>query len=141
MSSATLAGRPTRGAVFDPLVALAKARAVALVEEGALGPDDGKFLLRALIDLESDGIELFGSARPADKEFYAAVADYLVARVGRVAVDASILAPRPAEAIAALGAAEGWRVSQLLGFPPAAPSGRDLDRAVVQCINHQGGRA
>jgi hypothetical protein len=141
MSSTELVGRPTREAVFEPLVTVAKARVVKLVEEGALAPDDGEFLLRALIELESDGIELFGPARPAHDDFYAAVADYLVARVGRVAVEAPVLAPETAEAIAVLGATEGRRVSQLLGLARSSPGGRDLDRAVLQLICHPGGRA
>jgi hypothetical protein len=117
----------SRGAVFDPLVALAKARIVALVDQGALPDDDGEFLLRALIDLESDGVELFGRDLPADTVFYGAVVDYLEARVGRVAVDASVLAPVEAETIAALG--------------DPAPYGPDLDSAVLKLISHQGGRA
>lgn len=84
-------GTPTRGAVFEPLVALAKAQAAALVEDGALVPDDGEFLLRALIDLECDGIDLFGRDDPADDDFYAAVGDYLAARVGRLALDVQLL--------------------------------------------------
>jgi hypothetical protein len=98
-------------------------------------------MLRALIDLESDGVELFGRDRPADDAFYAAVVDYLAARVGRVAVETPVLAPSSAEAIAALGDVEGGRVSHLLGLPQAAPCGRDLDRAVLELISHQGGRA
>ena len=131
----------TRGAVFEPLVAVAKARIVALVEKGALPADDGEFLLRALIDLESDGVELFGRDRPADTAFYSAVVDYLEARVGRVAAETPVLAPDAAEAIAALGEAEGARVSQLLGLPQSAPYGPNLDRAVLKLISHQGGRA
>jgi hypothetical protein len=131
----------TRGAVFEPLVAVAKARIVALVEQGALPEDDGEFLLRALIDLESDGVELFGRDLPADTTFYGAVVDYLAARAGPVAVETPLVSPDAAEAIAALGAAEGARVSQLLGLPQAAPCSRDLDRAVLKLISHQGGRA
>lgn len=140
MASGALFEVPTRGAVFEPLIALAKARVVTLVEAAALTPDDGEFLLRALIDLECDGIELFGSARPADDDFYAAVADYLAARVGSLAVEALVLAPASAETIAALEASEGRRVSELLGLPHAAPCGRDLDRAVLRLISHEGGR-
>jgi (2R)-sulfolactate sulfo-lyase subunit alpha len=55
---------------------------MTLVEDRSLGHDDGTFLLRALIDLETDGVELFGDARPADGAFYAEVARYLEARVG-----------------------------------------------------------
>jgi hypothetical protein len=120
---------------------IAKARVVTLVESGALAPEDGEFLLRALIDLESDGIELFGATPPANGDFYAAVADYLVARVGRVAVEAPVLAPETAEAIAALAAAEGRRVSELLGLPQDSPCGRELERAVLTLISHEGGRA
>jgi hypothetical protein len=127
---------PTRGAVFEPLVAVAKARVVMLVELGELAVDDGEFLLRALIDLESDGVELFGSPRSADAEFYAAVSDYLVARVGRIGAEAPVLAPETAEAIAALGVSVGPRVARLLGLPQAAPCGRELDRAVLQLISH-----
>jgi hypothetical protein len=141
MSDAAVIGAPTRGDVFEPLVALAKARIVSRVERGELPDDDGEFLLRALIDLESDGVELFGRDRPADDDFYTAVVDYLAARAGRVAAETPILAPSSAEAIATLGAAEGRRVSQLLGLPQAAPCGRDLDRAVLQLISHQGGNA
>jgi hypothetical protein len=117
----------SRGAVFDPLVALAKGRIVALVEQGALPDDDGEFLLRALIDLESDGVELFGRHLPADAAFYSAVVDYLEARVGHVAAEAPVLAPGEAETIAVLG--------------EPAPYGPDLDRAVLKLISHQGGRA
>jgi hypothetical protein len=114
---------PTRGAVFEPLVALAMARVVTLVEARGLAADDGEFLLRALIDLESDGIELFGAACAADDAFYTEIAAYLAARVGTVAAEASVLGPASAEAIA------------------AAPCGRELDRAVLELISNQGGRA
>jgi hypothetical protein len=70
------------GDVFDPLVARAKALTAALVEQRALARDDGEFLLRALIDLETDGVELFGEERPADATFCADIARYLEARVG-----------------------------------------------------------
>jgi len=127
MPDAKLVGEPTRGAVFDALVTVARARVVTLVEEGALAKGDAEFLLRALIDLESDGIELFGARRPADAEFYSDVTDYLVARVGRVAVEAPVLVPRTAETFAVLGATEGARVSRLLGLPQAAACGRELE--------------
>jgi hypothetical protein len=140
MSSAAPADTPTRGAVFEPLIAVAKARIVTFVELDRLTADDGEFLLRALIDLESDGIELFGPAGPADAAFYGEISDYLVARVGTIAVETSVVAPESAEAIAALGASEGRRVSQLLGLPQAAPCGRNLDRSMLQLIEHQGGR-
>ncbi|HVU78141.1 MAG TPA: hypothetical protein VHC67_11190 [Gaiellaceae bacterium] len=117
----------TRGAVFDPLVAIAKARIVALVDRGALPSDDGEFLLRALIDLESDGVELFGRHLPADTAFYNSIVEYLEARVGPVAAEAPVLAPGEAETFAVLG--------------EPAPYGPDLDRAVLKLISHQGGRA
>jgi hypothetical protein len=141
MSDHALAAPPTRGAVFDPLVMLAKARVVRLVEEGQLDRDDGEFLLRALIDLESDGVELFGRDRPADTDFYTAVVEYLAARAGAVAVETPLIASASAEALAALGAVEGARVAQLLRLPQAPPTSRNLDRAVLELINHQGGRA
>jgi hypothetical protein len=109
---------PTRGAVFEPLIALAMARVVTLVDAHALAADDGEFLLRALIDLESDGIELFGAGRAADDAFYIEIGAYLAARVGTVAVEASVLGPASAEALA------------------TAPFGRELDRAVLELISH-----
>jgi hypothetical protein len=139
--ASAVADARTRGAVFKPLVALAKARVVTLVEAEELDRDDGEFLLRALIDLESDGPELFGCAAAADAQFYAAVTDYLAARAGAVAREAPLLAPASAETIAALADAEGQRVAELLGLPRAVPCARALDRAVQQLINHQGGRA
>jgi hypothetical protein len=141
MPSVTITQRPTRLAVFEPLVAIAKARAVFLGEQGALDEEDVEFLLRALIDLESDGVDLFGRDLPADDAFYAAVVDYLVARVGPVAAAAPLLAPATAETIARLGAEEGERVAQLIGLPQNTPPTRALDRAVLQLITHQGGRA
>ena len=103
----------TCGAVFDALVDGAKARVVRLVDEGGLPRDDGEFLLRALIDLESDGILLWGRERAADAEFYAAVTEYLVARAGRVAAEVP-----------------------LLGGAERLPPPRELDRAVLQLISH-----
>lgn len=141
MPSTTTTRRPTRLAVFEPLVAVAKARVVFLGEQGSLDAEDVEFLLRALIDLESDGVDLFGRDHPADDAFYAAVVDYLVARAGPVAATAPLLAPATAEAIARLGADEGERVAQLIGLPQNTPSTRALDRAVLQLITHQGGRA
>jgi hypothetical protein len=130
----------TRRAVFEPLVALAEARVVALVESHALAREDGRFLLRALIDLESDGPELFDGARAADDAFYADVRDYLVARAGAVAAEAPLLAPGAAEKLAVLAAEEGLRVSELLGLA-GVPCGSKLDRAVTELITHQGGTA
>jgi hypothetical protein len=70
------------GEIFDQLVAHAKGVTASLVEEGALEYDDGTFLQRALIDLETDGVELFGDKRPADATFCADITRYLEARVG-----------------------------------------------------------
>lgn len=70
------------GEIFDRLVAHAQAVTASLVEEGALEYDDGAFLQRALIDLETDGVELFGDERPADGTFCADITRYLEARVG-----------------------------------------------------------
>ena len=139
MPSAARTEVPTRGAVFEPLIVLAKARVVTLVEGGVLPPGDGEFLLRALVDLESDGVGLFGPGRTADGLFYAEVADYLVARVGSLAVETGVLAPESAEAIAALEASEGGRVSELLGLSHPAPRDRGLDHAVLRLISHEGG--
>lgn len=124
MPSVATAGAPTRLAVFDALVAVAKARVVALAEERTMTDDDAEFLLRALIDLESDGVDLFGRGRPADAAFYAGVTEYLVARVGPAAAIAPLLAP----------------VEQLLDRREPLP-GRSVDRAVQKLITHQGGRA
>jgi hypothetical protein len=132
---------PTRAAVFEPLITVAKARVVSLVENGVLAAEDGEFLLRALIELESDGVGLFDGAAPADGEFYGAIGDYLVARVGAVAVDAGVLAPGTAETLAGLASTEGDRVSQLLLIPRTGACGPALDRAVLRLISHEGGRA
>jgi hypothetical protein len=110
----------TRGAIFDDLVAAAQARIVRLVREETLARDDGEFLLRALIDLECDGIVLFGSDRAVDADFYTAVTEYLVARVGPVAGETPVLPS----------------VSELLHPTETRPSPRDLDRAVLQLISH-----
>ncbi len=128
----------TRSAVFEPLVAIAKARVVTLLEQGKLTVEDGEFLLRALLDLDADGSELFGAAGPADAAFYADVADYLVARVGAVAVEARVLAPTSAELVAELAAREGTQVSHLLGLDRY---GRNLERMVIDLVSHQGGCA
>lgn len=135
MPSAT-AAMPTRAAVFEPLLALASARIVALIEAGEIDREDGEFLLRGLIELASDGVELFGSARPADEGFYEDVTSYLVARVGPVAAELPLLARTAAETIAALATAEGDRVAQLLGLSGSGLVGRQLDRAVTQLIEH-----
>jgi hypothetical protein len=127
---------PTRGAVFAPLIALAQARIVALVETGELGRQDGEFLLRALFDLESDGSALFGASRPADRTFYEEIVSYVDARVGPTAIG-DLLAPASAEAIAALGTSEGRRVAELLGLPGTSPSGPKLDRAVIELVSHE----
>lgn len=110
----------TRGAIFDDLVTVAQARVVRLVDDQTLARDDGEFLLRALIDLECDGIVLFGSERAADADFYAAVVAYLIARVGPVAAEAPVLPT----------------VSELLNPTETRPSARELDRAVLHLISH-----
>ena len=139
MPSRQPAGGLTRSAVFGPLIALTMARTVALVETGELDRGDGEFVLRALFDLETDGVDLFDAACPADPAFYEAIADYLVARVGPIAAEAPLLAPAQVEAIAAVEAAGGRRVAELLGLPGAAPTTRKLDRAVLELVSHKGG--
>ncbi|HEX7084562.1 MAG TPA: hypothetical protein VF186_10650 [Gaiellaceae bacterium] len=126
---------PTRGAVFEPLVAFATARTVALVESGELARDDGAFLLRALFDLECDGAVLFGPAEKADADFYRALADYVVDRIGPTGVEERIFDPASAEAAAAAIASEGGRVAQLLGLPGAVTSRPRLDSAVLELVN------
>jgi hypothetical protein len=119
MSSASQhVGFPTGGDVFDPLVLLAKARVVDLVEKRRLDRDEGEFLLRALLDLEADGVELFGDARPADAGFYVDVSAYLEARVGATSIRALDLAP---EAFAVEG---------------TSPSRASVEHAVLKLINH-----
>ena len=140
MPSTAPAPAPAR-AVFDALLELAQARTLALVETGALGRDDGWLLLRALTDLECDGVELFGVGGAVDDAFYARVADYLVARAGHLARTAGVLAPESAEAIAAVATQEGSRVAELLTLPGAAPGGRALHLAVLELIDHRGGNA
>jgi (2R)-sulfolactate sulfo-lyase subunit alpha len=130
----------TRQAVWGPLIALAMARTVALVESGEIARDDGEFVVRGLFDLESDGVELFDRERPPDTAFYDDLTGYLVERVGPVAADAQVLVPAGAEAIAGLQLCEGARVTELLGLPGAALPSRRLDRAVLDLITHQGGR-
>lgn len=139
MSSASPAPQPTRDAVFEPLVELAKARTVALVESEALDREDGEFLLRALIDLETDGVEFFGAERAADPSFYQDVAGYLVARVGTAAVAMPVLAPASAEIIVALAASEGGRAAELLGLPGIGRRTSTLESAVLKLISHEGG--
>lgn len=111
-----------------------------LVETGELDREEGEFLLRALFDLETDGTVLFGAARPADTEFYGEIVDYVAARIGPTAIE-TVLAPESAEAIAALGTAEGRRVAELLGLPGIAPLGPKLDRAVLELVSHERGRS
>jgi hypothetical protein len=132
------AAAPSRREVFEPLVVLAQARTVALVEAGSLARDDGEFLLRALFDLETDGADCFDGALPADGLFYEAVAAYLAARAGPAGVE-EVLAPASAEALARLAAAEGGRVAHLLGLPGPAACGPRLDRAVTALVTNQGG--
>jgi len=93
---------PTRREAFDPLIALARQRVLALAGAKSLPRDDAAFLLRALCDLEADGVGLFGGDRAADPVFFAAVSDYLAARVGTASVRALAVGPLTPEAIAAL---------------------------------------
>ena len=64
--------------VFDTAVALAKARAVGLLRDQRISLDDGRYVQRAIEDLEADGAELFAGA----PELVRAVDGYLGARVG-----------------------------------------------------------
>ena len=73
---------PTRREAFEPLLALAKHQVLDLVSAHQLTPDDGWFLGRAVFDLESDGVELFGAEQVADRRFYDEIRAYLAARVG-----------------------------------------------------------
>lgn len=67
---------------FEPLVAAAKAKAVVLAREDRISLDDARFLLRALEDLEADGVELF-NRQPATREGLGLdIESYLGARVG-----------------------------------------------------------
>lgn len=61
-------------AAFDALVAHAKRRAVGLVRDERITLDDGRFVLRAIEELEADGLALFVAAVD--------VVHYLEARVG-----------------------------------------------------------
>jgi (2R)-sulfolactate sulfo-lyase subunit alpha len=67
-----LADRMTRGDCFDELLAAAKQHVY----------EEGEFQLRALLDLETDGVDLFDANKPADAAFVAALNDYLAARLG-----------------------------------------------------------
>lgn len=129
---------PDRRAVFEPLVAFATARTVALVETGELAREDGTFLLRALFDLECDGSELFGPDEEANADFYRAVVDYVVSRIGPTGVEERIFEPASAEAAAATIASEGAGVARLLGLPGAVTSTPRLDRAVLELVNQPG---
>jgi hypothetical protein len=122
--------------VFEPLVAFAKARVIVLVETRALARDDGAFLLRALLDLEADGVELFGDTRPADGSFYGDVAAYLNARVGMTSVGALALAPASSAAVIAQADCEGRRAAELLGSFDGSPFRSSVERAVLQLIDH-----
>ena len=93
---------PRRGELFDSLVAVAKARVVALAGDSKLSYDDAGFLVRALFDLECDGIVLFDGEREADPAFFSDVESYLAARVGWEPVQALALGPFPPERVAAL---------------------------------------
>jgi hypothetical protein len=98
---------PTRRELFDPLVALAKSRVLELADANVLALDDAGFLVRALFDLETDGVGLFGGDRPADDVFYTEVSNYLAARVGADPVRALALGPFDPAAVAALSPRTG----------------------------------
>lgn len=73
---------PTRRDAFGPLLDQAKHQVLDLVAVHEVTPDEGWFLGRAVFDLESDGVELFGADELADARFYDEVRAYLEARVG-----------------------------------------------------------
>ena len=83
----------TRGSVFAALVSRAKGDAVALVREDRLELEDALYLLRALDDLEADGVELFDASAPADHDFYQGIESYVSARVGQPLAYALALCP------------------------------------------------
>ena len=72
----------SRADVFEPLVSSAMRSTLRLVEDGSLEREDGLYLLRALIDIEADGVELFDPSAPADVAFFRDVWAYLAARAG-----------------------------------------------------------
>jgi hypothetical protein len=106
----------SRFELFDALVALAKARVVAAAGDARLSPADAGFLVRALYDLENDGIVLFDGERDADSAFFDDVAGYLAARVGPEPVQALVLAP--------------FAPGELAALPPRAT----LEDAVMQLV-------
>lgn len=67
---------------FEPLVAAAKARAVRLAGQDRISLEDAFFLLRALEDLEADGVELFAVGTAGGEVLCRRVESYLSARVG-----------------------------------------------------------
>ncbi|HEX4518705.1 MAG TPA: hypothetical protein VH063_03890 [Gaiellaceae bacterium] len=73
---------PTRREAFEPLLDHAKHQVLELVAVQEVTPGEGWFLGRAVFDLESDGVELFGAERAADARFHDEVRAYLAARVG-----------------------------------------------------------
>ncbi len=86
--------------MFEPLVSSAMRRTLGLVEDGSLGHEDGLYLLRALIDIEADGVELFNPSAPADAAFYRDIATYVAARAGAdtaraLVFDERVAASRP----------------------------------------------
>jgi hypothetical protein len=122
--------------VFESLLALAKARVIVLTETHRLTRADGIFVLRALFDLEADGVELFGDARPADTTFFDDVSGYLQARAGVTAVDALALAPAPAAALVARADREGRRAVALIGGPGESCVESSVARAALKMIHH-----
>lgn len=135
MSSVPHTTAATSGEVFDSLIALAKARVIVLMKMDELVRADGVFVLRALFDLEADGVELFGDSRPPDAAFFGDVAGYLQVRAGASAVDALALVPTSADVLATRAEHEGRRAASLLGLPDAT-AGQSIARAALQLIHH-----
>jgi len=84
----------TRADRFDGLVAVAKEHVTASLESDAVPLDDCRFRLRALAELETDGVGLFGADEPADADFVTSVGNYLAARIGTAAALPLVLAMR-----------------------------------------------
>lgn len=83
----------TRGSAFAGIVAEAKGQAIALLRDDHVELDDALYLLRALDDLEADGVELFNAHQPADDDFYRQIETYLGERIGHPLAHALALRP------------------------------------------------
>jgi hypothetical protein len=123
---------PRREELFEPLLELAKARTLALLAAGALDREEAWVLARAVFDLESDGVELFGAADGADAAFYEAVSNYVADRVGRAGAAKLGLAAADAAAMEA----EAADVARQLRLSDQRLS---LDRAVLELVIDHGG--